>query len=152
MNQTRTMRMRGDFVLLRADALRLLLPQREVATTVYLEQQPATTREPGIFTLSDAQGTRYPVIALSEHMRALDRFPSDRFVLTRLGGADQGVCLAWNEVRVLIDTELEFHALPDVMQGEGDLIDAYVELDGELAFCTSTRRALPVISDRWTEA
>lgn len=142
MNQTQTVKMRGDFVLLRADALRLLLPQREVAATEYIEQAPQATREPGRFVLHDAAGTPQPLWALSEHMRPLDRFPPDRFLLTRLSGAGPAVALAWNEVRVLIDTELEFHALPAIMQGEGALVDAYVELDGELAFCTSARRVL----------
>jgi len=143
MSQTRTAKIRGDFVLLRADALRLLLPQREVATTEYLEQVPVSTSEAGRFTLSDANGTLQPVWALSEHMRPLHRFPADRFLLTRLSGGSPAVSLAWNEVRVLIDTELEFHALPAVMQGAGDLIDAYVELDGALAFCTTAQRLLP---------
>lgn len=143
MSQTRTVKMRGDFVLLRADALRLLLPQREVATTEYIEQAPVSTSEAGRFTLPDASGTPQPVWALSEHMHPLDRFPADRFLLTRLSGEGPAVSLAWNEVRVLIDTELEFHALPAVMQGAGDLIDAYVELDGALAFCTTAQRLLP---------
>jgi len=145
MSQTQTVKMRGDFVLLRADALRLLLPQRDVATTEYIEQAPVPTGEAGRFTLPDASGTPQPVLALSEHMRPLDRFPADRFLLTRLSGEGPAVSLAWNEVRVLIDTQLEFHALPAVMQGEGDLIDAYVELDGELAFCTTARRVLPEV-------
>lgn len=143
MSQTRILKMRGDFVLLRADALRLLLPQRDVAATEYIEQAPAATREAGRFVLDDGNGTPQPVWALSERMRPLDRFPADRFLLTRLSGEGPAVALAWNEIRVLIDTELEFHALPPVMQGAGALIDAYVELDGELAFCTSARRVLP---------
>lgn len=143
MSQTKTVTMRGDFVVLRADALRLLLPQRDVAATEYIEQAPVSTEVAGRFVLPDAGGTPRPLWALSEQLRPLDRFPADRFLLTRLNGAGPAVALAWNEVRVLIDTELEFHALPTVMQGAGGLIDAYVELDGELAFCTSARRVLP---------
>lgn len=143
MSLSKTVKMRGDFVLLRADALRLLLPQREVAATEYIEQTPVPAGEAGLFTLHDAHGASQSVVALSEHMRPLDHFPAERFLLTRLSGEGPNLSLAWNEVRVLIDTELEFHALPPVMLGEGDLIDAYVELDGELAFCTTARRLLP---------
>lgn len=143
MSQTRTVKIRGDFVVLRADALRLLLPQRDVAGTEYIEQAPVATDQAGRFVFHDDSGTPRPLWALSEQLRPLERFPADRFVLTRLSGAGPAVSLAWNEVRVLIDTELEFHALPAVMQGAGGLVDAYVELDGELAFCTSARQVLP---------
>lgn len=138
--QARTMKMRGDFVLLRADSLCLLIPQRDVSSTEYIDQAPVATAEPGIFVLGDGQSTAQ---ALSEQMARLDRFPPDRFVLTRFTGPRQGTALAWTEVHVLIDAELEFHALPAVMQGGGGLIDAYVEIDRELAFCTTAQRMLP---------
>ena len=141
--QARTMKMRGDFVLLRADSLRLLIPQRDVSSTEYIDQAPVATAEPGIFVFGDGQGTEQAVLALSEQMARLDRFPPDRFVLTRFTGPRQETALAWTEVRVLIDAELEFHALPAVMQGGGGLIDAYVEIDRELAFCTTAQRMLP---------
>jgi len=73
----------------------------------------------------------------------LDTYPERRFLLTRHGDASRNFSLAWSEVRVFIDTEFEFHALPAVMQKDGALIDAYVEIDGELAFCTTAPRLLP---------
>lgn len=141
--QARTMKMRGDFVLLRADSLRLLIPQRDVSSTEYIDQPPVATDTPGVFVLGKAPEETQTVRALSAQMDALDRFPPDRFLLTRFTGTDQGVALAWTEVRVLIDTELEFHAMPAVMQGRGELIDAYVEIDQELAFCTTAQRIFP---------
>jgi len=138
-----TMKMRGDFVLLRAEGLRLLLPQREVMSTEYRDHAPAATAQAGIFALEDAHGTPQPVAALSDRMALMDRFPQDRFVLTRFAGPGQATALAWNDVRVLIDTELEFHALPAVMQDGAGLVDAYVEIDHELAFCTTAQRMLP---------
>ncbi len=136
------MKMRGDYVMLRADALRLLLPQREVTATEYIEHAPMPTDRPGVHALPMPDGGRQEVVALSAQLLPLDDFPPDRFLLTRLGGAQGGIAVAWNEVRVLIDTELEFHALPAIMRGERDLIDAYVELGGELVLCT-TSRVLP---------
>lgn len=141
--QARTMKMRGDFVLLRADSLRLLLPQRDVLSTEYIDQTPVATAEPGVFVLGGQPGGAQAVLALSAQMDLLARFPPDRFLLTRFTGSRQDTGLAWTEVRVLIDTELEFHAMPAVMQGEVELIDAYVEIDRELAFCTTAQRMLP---------
>lgn len=144
-DQTRVMRMRGDYVLLRADSLRLLMPQRDLSATEYREQLPAATAAPGVFALVDQQGGQQQVLALSEHLKPLERFPQDRFLLTRFAGVGEGTTLAWNEVQVLIDTELEFHALPEVMQDEDGVIDAYVEIDQELAFCTTAQRMLPEV-------
>lgn len=143
MGQARTMKMRGDFVLLRADSLRLLIPQRDVSSTEYIDQRPMATAEPGVFVFDDKPGAAQAVLALSAQMDLLGTFPPDRFVLTRFTGSCQEATLAWTEVRVLIDTELEFHPMPAVMQGKRALIDAYVEIDSELAFCTTAQRMLP---------
>lgn len=144
MHQTRTRRIRGDYVLLRADSLHLLVPQRDVTSTEYREQMPQATSEAGIFTMADAsQGTEQPVAALSSQMTLLERFPEDRRLLTRFAGAGPRAALAWSEVRVLIDTELEFHALPDIMRNDAGPIEAYVELGRELAFCTTAQRLFP---------
>lgn len=141
-DRSRVMRMRGNYVLLRADSLRLLMPQRELGSTEFREHLPTATEVPGVFTLIDARGSPSTVQALSEQLRPLERFPQDRVLLTRFAAAGSGCALAWNEVRVLIDTELEFHALPEIMQGEEGMIDAYVEIDHELAFCTTAQRLL----------
>lgn len=147
MSLDRTVTRRGDFVLLRADTLRLLLPQHEVAATGYIDHAPLATGEPGRFALPEGGGAPQDLWALSPQLRPLERFPADRFLYTRLAGAGAAVALAWNEVRVLIGAELALHALPAVMRGAGDLVDAYVELDGELAFCTTARRVRP---QAWT--
>ena len=144
MTQTRTMRLRGDYVLLRADGLRLLLPQRDVSATEYIETEPVPGSEPGVFEHDMPGEGRRGIVALSERMRPLREFPTERFLLTRLS-CTREVSLAWNEIRVLLDTELEFHDLPAIMKGDVDVIDAYVELDGELAFCTTGARV-------WSEA
>jgi len=134
-----TSKMRGNFVLLRADSLRLLLPQQDVSSTEYIDSAPASTSEAGIFSYSEADTTR-KVVALSDQMYALARFPADRFLLTQLAKDGQALSFAWNEVRVLIDAELEQHSLPTVMQGPDALVDSYLELDGELVFCMSAQR------------
>ena len=133
-------KMRGNFVLLRADSLRLLLPQQDVNSTEYIDSAPLGTPEAGIFSYSETDNTTRKVVALSDQMYALARFPADRFLLTQLAKDGQALSFAWNEVRVLIDAELEQHSLPAVMQGPDALVDSYLELDGELVFCMSAQR------------
>jgi hypothetical protein len=145
MTQETTITMRGDYVLLRADRLRLLVPQRTVLGTDYRDQTPRPTDLPGVHALADVAGVTRRVVALSEDMQPLENFPADRFLLTRLS-ADPDCAMAWNEVRVLIDTELSFHDLPDVLKGVTQRVDAYVELDGELAFCTTPDRIYPQLA------
>jgi hypothetical protein len=132
-------RMRGNFVLLRADSLRLLLPQQDMSSTEYIDSTPLTTGDAGIFTYTESGGTPRKVVALSSDMQALATFPGDRILLTQLSDDQNSLSFAWNEMRVLIDAELEQRALPAVMQGARALIDSYVELDGELVFCMSSQ-------------
>ncbi len=132
--------LRGDFVLLRADTLHLLLPQRDVKATEYRESVPTPGVERGVFGLETADGQQRPVAALSASMALVEVFPMKRFLLTRMEGDERGLALAWNEVRVLIDATLMVQPLPAILQGARCVADAYVELDGELAFCTTARR------------
>jgi hypothetical protein len=133
-------KMRGNFVLLRADSLRLLLPQADINSTEYIDSAPVGTAEAGIFSYSEADNAARKVVALSDQMYALAKFPADRFLLTQLAKDGQVLSFAWNEVRVLIDAEVEQHSLPAVMQGPDALVDSYLELDGELVFCMSAQR------------
>ena len=77
-------RMRGNFVMLRADTLRLLLPQQDVSSTEYIDRMPSGTAAAGIFSHSEADSAARNVVALSDQMHALATFPGDRFLLTRL--------------------------------------------------------------------
>jgi hypothetical protein len=136
-----TTRISGNFVLLRADSLRLLLPQQEVGAAEYIGYEPRPTEVPSLFEYGEGDGLRQ-VIALSGQMRALATFPDGRFVLTKLM-ADQGeLSFAWNEVRVLIDSEFERHQLPAAMQLPGAPIEAYVERDGEVVLCTTAGQVI----------
>ena len=134
-------RLRGNYVMLRADKLRLLLPQGDIGAAEYVDSTPQPSGEAGLFLQGEGESAR-PVVALSSEMRTLADFPADRFLLTRLGGESAGLSFAWNEVRVLIEPGLAMHALPSAMQTADAPIDAYVELDGELALCTSAAKVL----------
>jgi hypothetical protein len=45
-------------------------------------------------------------------------------------------------MRVLIGASLAAQPLPPVLRGSSGLIDGYVEIDGEIAFCTTAERVL----------
>lgn len=119
---TRTLN--GNFVMLRADTLRLIVPQQDVGAAGHVEAKARP-------------GDR--VVALSATMEPLADLPSDRFVLTRLHAGDPALDLAfaWNEVRVLIDAQLRWHPLPAAMLRPGATFEGYVEEDGEVLLCTS---------------
>lgn len=115
----------GDFVMLRADGLRLLLPQQDVGAAAHRDAKAG----------SGGSG----VVALSATMEPLAAVPADRFVVTALHGAGPGEALsfAWNEVRVLIDARLRWHPLPAAMRVPGAPVSGYVEEGGEVLLCTT---------------
>lgn len=129
--------LRGNFVMLRADGLRLLLPQREVGAAEYMDGTLRPAGAGGFFEIGDGQARA--VVALSGRLRPLAQWPPGRFVLTQLESAAGRLSFAWNEARVLIDAQLELHPLPPVMRVPGAPIQGYVEHEGELVFCTTAR-------------
>jgi hypothetical protein len=126
---------RGNYVLLRAGTLRLLLPQGEVGAVEYLESAPDS--ESGQRSAGKI-GRR--LVALSQQMRLLPRCPADRFLVTALGAEDDDLGWCWNEVRVLIDIELSPQLLPTVLRAPYTPVDQYVEYEDEIAYlCTAGR-------------
>ncbi len=138
--------LKGTFVLLRADTLRLLLPQDDVGATDHIELAPQPTDQSGIFVHGEGDAAQ-PVVALSAKMRPLAVFPSDRFLLTSLVTSSGDVAMVWNEVRVLLAAELKLQALPAAMQAPDAPINSYVDLDGELALFTSAERVMAFALD-----
>jgi hypothetical protein len=135
------MTMSGNFVLLRADSLRLLLPQQDVGAAEYVEHELRPAGEPGVYEHGEGDDLRW-VVALSSEMRPLASFPADRFVLASLRTGESALSFAWNEVQVLIDAQLERHELPMAMRVPGAPIDAYVEHDGQVVLCTDAERVV----------
>jgi hypothetical protein len=133
--------LRGNFVMLRADTLRLLLPQREVGAAEYVEGAPGPGSAGGLFEFGAGDGA-IAVIALSGRMEPLADWPQGRFVVTQLAADDVPLYFAWNETRVLIDALLERRPLPAAMRVAGAPIEGYVEHEGELLFCTTARHVI----------
>lgn len=136
--------LRGNYVLLRADSLRLLLPQHEVGAAEYLAVTPVASEVVGLHRRAqDAdtpESSRRRFAALSMHMKLLPNCPSDRFVVTPLGEEDDNLGWCWNEVKVLIDIELCPQPVPAVLIAPYTPVERFVEHDGEIAYLMSAER------------
>lgn len=127
---------RGNYVLLRADTLRLLLPQSDIQSTNYMQTRPEPVDgESGLLHMPGSDdGAVY--VALSSDMRLLDACPSDRFVSTRLQG-DVDVQWCWSEVRVLMDTQLSYEAVPPVLLAPHTPVHEMAAVGDEWAYLCS---------------
>ena len=123
--------LRGNFVMLRAGDLRLLLPQGEVGAAGYLDARPVPGDTPGLLRSSAPDDDRC-FAALSAQMTLLPQCPPERFVVASIG--DTSVHWCWDELRVLIDVQLQPHALPAVLVAPHTPVHQYAEHDGELAY------------------
>ena len=129
-----TRELRGNFVLLRADALRLLLPQHDVGAASHLGSAPRPTDFPGFFEQGDAASAQ-PVVALSSDMLPLAQFPADRFFVTAIATPLGEMGFGWSEVSVLLDARLQAQPLPAALFGAQSALREFVEIDGRVVFC-----------------
>ena len=131
--------LRGNYVLLTADTLNLLLPQREVGAAEYLEGALEAGEEPGLLKL---KGTESPhrFAALSAQMTLLPQCPPERFLVAKLGNGEDGLGWCWNELKILIGVELQLLPLPAVLLTPNPPVDQYVEFEGKLAYLCSARQ------------
>ena len=120
--------LRGNFVFVRADELRLLIPQDQVGAAEY--RTGAGQGEEGDRAYA----------ALSAGMTLLDDCPAERFVVTTLGGNSEGPAWCWNELQVLIGIELKPHPLPATLVGPSTPVGYYAEHQGEIAFLCDAAR------------
>lgn len=130
---------RGNYVLLTADTLLLLLPQDEVGTAEYLDGELEAGEEPGLLKLKGTDNPRR-FAALSAHMTLLpDRQPG-RFLVATLGDGTDDLGWCWNELKILLDVKLAIHPLPAVLLTPTTPVDRYVEIEGKLAYLCSARQ------------
>lgn len=139
-------RRRGNYVLLSADTLHLLLPQHEVGAVEYLEGTLEAAEEPGLLKLQGKDSPRR-FAALSAHMTLLPQCPPGRFLITPLGDEREGLAWCWSELQVLIDVELLPQPLPAVLLAPNTPVDSYVEFEDRLAYpCDAQRLAAYAIA------
>ena len=134
--------LRGNFVLLRADTLRILLPQSEVGNAEYLDAVPQASEVPGIFEYRGARGSEgaQALLALSAAMLPMQAYPQDRFVVTPIATPQGAVGFGWNEVSVLIDARLQAQTLPAAMLADDAPLREFVEIDDKVVFCCDAAR------------
>lgn len=136
----------GNFVLLRADTLRLLLPQQDVGVIEHLDAPPLPDlANPGLPSQSVCGATRQ-VAALSSRLTLLGAIPPERKIVTALSGTPIVWC--WNEVRVLIDARMQPRPIPRVLYAQDMPVQDFVELGPDIAFVCSAQRLCRYALDR----
>jgi hypothetical protein len=130
---------RGNYVLLSADSLRLLLPQSEVGASEYLEGTLEASNEPGLLQQSGTTNARR-FVALSAQMTPLSDCPPDRFLVVTLDHENDHLGWCWKEQRVLIDVELQPKPIPSVLLAPDTPVSHYVDLDGKPAYLCSAQQ------------
>ena len=126
---------RGNYVLLRADGLRIVLPQRDIRSTDYMMSRPV--RMDGENGLLHVPGSTDAAVyvAVSAGMQLLEECPADRFISTVLQGLDVHWC--WSDVRVLLNAELHPLPLPVSLIAPGTPVREVVAVGGEWAYMCS---------------
>ena len=93
------------------------------------------------------KGCDWHIHAIAEANDQLLTKWSDRFLLASLATEAGDMAMAWDEVRVLMEAEIECQALPESMRAPGAPIKSYVHLDGEIALYTSADRVMAFAFD-----
>ena len=137
----------GNFIMLRADSLRLVVAQQSVVSTEYLASKPvAFGTEHGLLHIPEANDDAV-YVAISPEMRLLQACPPDRFVATQLEGLDVRWC--WSEVRVLMDVHLHLHPLAEALLTPFTPVRQMVALGESWAFvCTAQALQAFVLSQK----
>lgn len=130
---------RGNYVLLTAGTLHLILPQHEVGAAEYLEGELEASDKPGLLKLSGEESTRR-FVALSTQMTLLPHCPPERFVVVSLGDDNDDLSWCWDELLVMINVEFPLHPLPSVLLAPDTPVNQYVEFEGKLAYPCSAHQ------------
>lgn len=126
----------NQYVLLRADKLRLLIPQVEVAAIQHLEGLPEPSGMPGLLAVPGQDDACY--IVLADDLHLLESCPADRYVTT-LMHSDDGMQTywCWSEARVLLDYIPELNDVPEVLLAADSPLREYALMDEEPVFLCS---------------
>jgi hypothetical protein len=117
----------GHFVLLRAGALRLVLPLDQVGAASHVA--PGTTRVDGKLCL-----------ALSQHLTVLDERPGERFIAATLAGTHQDIVWCWDDLQVMIGATLQAQPVPGVLLDDRSPLTRFVDLEGDVAYLGDAAR------------
>ncbi len=130
---------RGDYVLLSADTLHLLLPRQEVGAAEFLGGTLEPSDEPGLFKRRGVESPRR-FAALSAQMNLLLHCPDDRRFVAPIGNGTDAVAWCWNTLQELPDLESPIYPIPRVLLAPNAPVEQYVEVEGKLAYLCSAHR------------
>lgn len=137
----------GDYVLLKAGALLLLLPLQEVGAVEYLDGKLCASETPGLLKRRDSDAA-LRFIAISERMKMLPACPPGRFIAATIGHDDE-LFWCWDEFQVMLDADFSPEPLPAVLLEAHAPFDQYVKLEGGLAYvCDARTLRLIVLGDQ----
>ena len=134
----------GNFVFVRLDAVTMVLPLEGLGAAFYLDQAPAPTEVPGLFSIGRAEQRRL-VVAPSRRLRPLSQYPSQRFVMTPVAFDDNEIFIAWSEMKVLIGARLELRPLPPLLADPDGPFQGYAMFDGRPAFHSTAPQLMEFI-------
>ncbi|MDO5675003.1 MAG: hypothetical protein Q4G66_08825 [bacterium] len=104
----------GQYIYLRADNLRLLVPQEDMGEVEHLNIQPVASGTPGLLASPDDSESCF--IALSDSMRLMDYCPDGRYVTTKLPPVEgMEIRCCWTEVHILIDYQPHWQDVPEIL-------------------------------------
>jgi hypothetical protein len=134
----------GNFVLVRAEALSLLMPLEGIGAARYLAGEPEPTDLPGLFAIGKEDQRQF-VVAPSGRLRPMAQYPDARFVVTPLAFHGKDILVAWSEMKVLIAARFDVHPLPPAASDSRSPVDGYVRIAGHPVFHTDPERLLAFI-------
>lgn len=137
MNQTISPE-RSNYALLRADNLRLLIPQIDIGTAEHLGARPEASGMPGFLAVPGKEDACF--IVLADTLEFLEGCPEDRYMTTKFK-TDDGMetYWCWSEVRVLMDYAPQLYDIPEVLLHSGSPLRHYTVMDDEPVFLCSAQ-------------
>lgn len=130
-------RLQGDYVLLRADSLRLLVPQSNLTNIIHLQDRLTVAeqciKDPKQLLIQQSDQEQQ-LLALSEDLTLLSAVPKNRFVMTQ-HTQTATIHWCWTEVQLFNHLDMKCEQLPPIVRTDITPIDAIVTLaDGKQAF------------------
>ncbi len=133
-------RLRGDYALLRADSLRLLILQENIISIKHLKDKNVANlhclSNSGqlLSAMNNNDNQQLVFIALSDKLALTDSIPRNRYVVTTHKNT-ANIRWCWSEVLLLNDVDLLLTPMPALLCSALTPINAIVTLaDGKQAF------------------
>ncbi len=153
-----TQRLRGDYVLLRADSLRLVVCQENIISIKHLKDRKVAnlhclSNRDQLFSAMNDNDNQQPVfVALSDKLALTDSIARNRYVVTtHKKNAD--ICWCWSGVQLLNHVDMPLAPMPALLCSALTPINAIVTLaDGKQAFVCDFEQLLNYLTQSESES